>query len=351
MSSNESLMQKSTKHVGISLSELTCITSHARSLIFSTQEIEIVPEGIALVGSVVVCEVVSVGAHDKVEKQSGRYVRINPGDRIMGVMGNRYSTSSMHGGLPGAGISLPREQTVDLLSTGGLIGECYASPSYLGSPTSLRILGLAYQQGEPLKMSPPARFRASNLQISCPLILLAGTSATVGKTKFAAKLAHFLSHDLGKTIAATKLAGAGNFDDLLNIGDAGAKYTFDFVDAGLASTYGDSADFKKMVVEVAKGILNYLGEKQPDAIIAELGGDILGANVPAILEDREVLSKTSTIVLVPSDTFAALGAITYLHDRGFDDSIIDVAQPLKILRLARDEQRTFFMNASTIVRT
>ena len=326
MHSTDSLTQKLPQQVRFSQSDLTCITSSTRSLELSTQVIEIVPEGVGEIGSVVVCEVVSVGAHDKAENRFGRFVRLNPGDLIMGVMGNRYSTLSMDGGVPESGINFPSEKALDLLSSGGVIGECYSSPSYLGSPTQLRVLGLAYQEGKPLKVTP--HLRAMHLHITCPLILIAGTCANVGKTKFASKLIHFVSHDLGLNVAATKLAGAGNLDDLLNLKEHGAKYTFDFVDAGLVTTYGDSDDTRELVIEVAKGILNHLGENRPDMIIVELGGDILGANVPAILADNDILANTKAIVLVPSDIFAASGALSYLRERGFQRNI-DVAQPLK----------------------
>lgn len=309
----------------VMLSDLTCIMSSTRSLEFATQEVDLVP-GVAWVGSVVVCRVVSVGAHDKVENRSGRYVRINPGDLIMGVMGNRQSTISLDGGIPDSGISLPTKKVMNILSTGGVIGECYSSPSYLGNPTQLDVLGLAFQEGEALQITPI--FTDRHLHISCPLILIAGTCANVGKTKFASKLIHFLAHDLGCNVAATKLAGAGNLDDLLSLREHGAKYTFDFVENGLITTYGDVDKVGESVVEVAKGILNHLGENGPDVIVAELGGDILGANVPAILADEEIIEATSAMILVPSDIFAAAGALSYLRDRGFLHEI-DVAQPLK----------------------
>ena len=99
MSQSDTSTGELPQRVKMSPLELTCISSATRSLTFSTDEaIEIVPEGLALVGSIVVCEVVSIGAHEKVEDQSGRYVRINPGDPIIGVTGNRDSIISMYGG-------------------------------------------------------------------------------------------------------------------------------------------------------------------------------------------------------------------------------------------------------------
>jgi hypothetical protein len=326
--------QEAASSKKIPQSNLTCISSNTRSSGFSSQDIEIVPEGVAYVGSVVVCQVVSVGAHDKLENLAGRYVRINPNDLIMGVMGNRESTISMYGGLPDRGFSLPREEPVHLLSGGGLIGECYSSPSYLGCPTRLRILGLASQEGKLLEITP--RFREKYLHLSCPLILVAGTCANVGKTKFASKFTHFLSYNLGRNVAATKLAGAGNLDDLLSLREQGASCTFDFVDAGLVSTYGDIED---SVVETAKGVLNHLGMAQPDVIIAELGGDISGANVPAILADKEILAATSALILAPSDVFAAHGALSYLRLRNFSRPIF-MAQPLKNPAISQERAKS-----------
>ncbi len=323
----------------ISFSDLTCITSNTRSLELpderlSTESINLIQSGIAHVGSVVVCKVESVGIDQAVENRWGELVPINPGDLIMGVMGNRQSTTSMYGGIPEHGITLPREGFIDLLSPGGVIGECLSCPSYLGSPTKLHILGLAFQEGKPLEIVP--WLRDERLRASCPLILIAGTSAEVGKTRFASKLISFLAHNLRRTIAATKLAGVGDREDLLKLQNSGAELIFDFVDAGLVTTYKVP---EKVVVEVAKGILNHLGKRKPGAIVAELGGDILGANVPAILADKEIRDAASAMILVPSEIFAAYGALRYLEDRGFPTNRVYVAQPKKNPETSQERAR------------
>ena len=308
-----------------SQSDITCITSHARSLQLTEEPIELNP-GIAHVGSVVVCRVASVGAHQKVEDRAGRLVRLYEDNVILGVMGDRYSTTSMFGGVPAEGIDVSGEEAVavDLLSAGGLIGLCQGCPPYYKEgPTRLQLLGLAAQGGKLLEIRP--HLEASTLDISCPLILIAGTSAGVGKTKFASKLIHYLSHELRWRVAATKLAGAGNLDDMLEYKDAGAKDTFDFVDAGLVTTYGVPGEF---VVAVTKGVLNHLTEKQPDGIVAEFGGDIGGANVPAILGDQAIRNVASALIVVPSDIMAAKGALTYLKEQKFLGKVY-LGQPLK----------------------
>ena len=305
--------------------DFTCITSHTRPLNLTDELIELKP-GIAHVGSVVVCRVGSVGVHQRVENRSGRLVRLYEDNLIMGVMGDRYSTTSMFGGVPNEGIDVSGEEavSVDLLSSGGLIGLCRGCPPYFKEgPTRLHLLGLAAQGGKLLEIRP--QYEASTLDIPCPLILIAGTSADVGKTKFASKLIHFLSHNWGWRVAATKLAGAGNLDDILEFEDAGANDIFDFVDAGLVTTYGVPGE---LVVGVTKGVLNHLAKRKPDVIVAEFGGDINGANVPAILADRNIRSAISAMVLVPADVMAAKGALTYLKEQDFPGKVY-LGQPLK----------------------
>ena len=309
------------------LSDFTCITSSTRSLRLSNEAIGWTA-GVADVGSVVVGKIVSIGAYEYLEsRQLGEHVRISKGDLIAGVMGNRYSNTYMYGGVPESGIEVPRVEPLEFLSSGGIIGECSAYPSDPGSPTRVHILGVATQGERQLKLSP--RFSDNQLRISSPLILIAGTSANVGKTKFAFKLIHFIARELERPVAATKLAGTGDFGDLLSFGHAGAKQTLDFVEAGLATTYGDYAE---RVVSVAKGVLNELSRRQQsDIIIAELGGDICEANIPALLADSEIRRATQALILVPSDIFAASGALAYLEREGYKDLLSKtyIGQPIK----------------------
>src|SRR5947209_5602369 len=90
----------------IFLSDLACITSHTRPLELAGESVDVVANGVAHVGSVVVCRVESVGIHQELENRSGKFDRIQPGDLIMGVMGNRHSPVSVYGGLPELGIEL-----------------------------------------------------------------------------------------------------------------------------------------------------------------------------------------------------------------------------------------------------
>ena len=316
------------------LSDRIFITSSLRSLGLSTDSVQIV-HGVGQVGSVIVAKVEMVGADTKVEDWKGETKVLLQDDLLIGVLSNRYSTTSLYGGVPAGGIKVPADEPVDLLSTGGVMGICGSWPSYLGTPTRLHILGLVAQEGRPLNLL--SRLHTDQrLMYDCPLVLIAGTAASVGKTTFATRLIKFLLHTMGRRVVATKLAGAGEYADLLSLRDAGAEPTLDFVDMGLPTTY-DVPD--NQVVPVIKGVLNRLGEYVPDVIVAELGGDILGASVPDILADPEIRARTKSLVLIPSDMLAAYGAIAILKETGFP-APISLGYPIKNQQASMVRART-----------
>ncbi|HJT59506.1 MAG TPA: hypothetical protein VJ761_23560 [Ktedonobacteraceae bacterium] len=313
------------------------MTSCVRSLgMTSGQAVEtfhLMP-GVATFGSMVLARVETIGADERVEDQDGRAVTLLPGDHIIGVVGNRYSTMSLYGGVPEDGINVPTTVPVDLLSTGGVMGMCESWPSYVGYPTKLQVLGLIAQDGKPVNLLSQLH---TGEQLTCqsPLLLIVGTAASVGKTTFATKLIDFLIHTLGWRAAATKLAGAGEYADLLSLRDVGANPTWDFVDEGLPTTYRVP---DQLAVPTIKRVLNRMGEEQPDVIVAELGGDILGASVPDILADPEIRAITKALILVPSDMLAAYGTVTILQNTAFPAPIY-LGQPIRNPKASRERAR------------
>jgi hypothetical protein len=71
-------------------------------------------------------------------------------------------------------------------------------------------------------------------------------------------------------ISATKLCGTGRRRDCYEYSDAGAAHVEDFVDAGVASTYGLSGE---RITSLVHGLL-LRGMRQSDVVIAEIGGDL-----------------------------------------------------------------------------
>lgn len=275
-------------------------------------------EGVGRAGDLVLARVTAVGAYPRVEIRTGREVRLRPGDEIVGVLGDRRSTTSLYGGIPAEGLGVRPGASADLLAVGGVIGLAESSPASLGTPTRLELLGLARDPQEPereLRLVPAVSARLPEV----PVVFVGGTAAEVGKTTFASALVRHLTDRRGLRVGVTKLAGTGRLRDLLTLADAGAHCARDFVDAGMATTYGYS---DTEVNGVARLLLTDLADRGAELVVAELGGDLWGAGIPAILRDRELADRARALILVPSDTMASLGVDLWVRENGIGIEVV-----------------------------
>lgn len=275
-------------------------------------------EGIGQAGDLVLTRVVSIGAYPRVENVQGREVLLRVGDEVVGVLGERHSTTSIYGGLPAGGLKVVPGAPVDLMAVGGVIGIAASSPRSLGTATGLQAVGLVTadgRAGQPVRLVPKSGEKVG----STPVVFVGGTAAEVGKTTFASALVHHLVTHHGARVGVTKLAGTGRLRDLETLADAGAHCAADFVDAGLATTYGHAAE---TVVGVARHLIGRLGEDGAQIIVAELGGDLWAAGIPAILSDPALSASARGLVLVPSDTMASLGADVWVRERGITIPVV-----------------------------
>ncbi|WP_410670082.1 hypothetical protein [Amycolatopsis sp. cmx-4-68] len=275
-------------------------------------------EGIGQAGDLVLTRVVAIGAYPRVENRQGREVLLRTGDEVVGVLGERHSTTSIYGGLPAEGLKVVPGTPVDLMAVGGVIGIAASSPKTLGTATALEAVGLvaaADGSGQPVRLTP----RIGGAVGGTPVVFVGGTAAEVGKTTFAAALVHHLVTRYGLRVGVTKLAGTGRLRDLETLADAGAHCAADFVDAGLATTYGHSAE---TVSGAACHLIGRLGDEGAQIIVAELGGDLWGAGIPAILTHPALSAAARGLVLVPSDTMASLGADVWVRESGITIPVV-----------------------------
>ena len=115
--------------------------------------------------------------------------------------------------------------------------------------------------------------------------MITAGSMDSGKTTVAAEIIKTLTR-IGMRLAAAKLTGVGAMRDLYKMEDYGVYESVSFVDAGITSTANVDHD---TVIKVAKGALNHLSRKRPDAILVELGDGIIGKyGVLPILKDKEI---------------------------------------------------------------
>jgi len=230
-------------------------------------------------GAFVVARVAHLGAHNHLEGVHGRRVRLFRGDVVVGAFGNRYATDFYEGYLPTA------DESVHLLTSGGLIGTVASSHSSKGAPTELEVLGgLTDRHGRPLTTDSVAIDIAAHTGVSAELtlatIVVVGSSMNAGKTTVAASLVHGLSR-AGLRVGAAKVTGSGSGKDYWAYLDAGAGVVTDFLDFGMPSTFGYPCD---RLIDTAGAIRGYLATEGAEVAVLEIADGILQHETRALVE-------------------------------------------------------------------
>ena len=260
-------------------------------------------------GDVVLVEALGdTGAYAEIENMTGRSESLHRGDLFLAVMGNRESSTYLCGGVPPDGLILTPDSVLHLLSNGGIVGIAAKCPAYLGEPLRLRCHGVLTRAGN--VVNTIKRPNCAPTVTLRPLILVAASSTNAGKTTLASRLVASLYHHHSLLVAAAKLAGTGCLEDILQHRDAGAAWVADFPDVGLPSTYTDSANYMPAV----RSLLQLLSGNDPDVIVAELGGDLIWANIPTLFSMTDVMAAVLGIVIIPTDVLSAIGIDKLLHE-------------------------------------
>jgi hypothetical protein len=260
--------------------------------------------------------------YNQLELASGRMARVQKGDVLVGALGHRKALFGYSGHVPD---SLRRGDRIHLLNLGGVLGTVDAHDPERGAPFTCKVLGAVLTfpfLGE--RIGVPARVGSFPLERDVtlsaggvPLIAIAGTCMDAGKTAAACAILARFRHR-GLVVDAFKATGVSARRDILAMEDAGARSTLIFTDFGVVTTTEENAP------ALAKTMLNRLAAKSPDAILFELGDGILGAyGVEAILDDLEIRSSLTAVVLSANDPVAAWGGVKILRDRfGIEPAVI-----------------------------
>ena len=269
----------------------------------------------AAVGDVVAVRAISEShTYGNLELPSGRLAKINAGDVILGVLGERMALKGFVGTMPE---TIAAGDRLHLLNMGGVIGECRGHHSSLSDAIEVKVMGTVCDEfGLALNIADHALPASDRLHVRCPVVVVAGSCMNSGKTVAAVEIIRQASN-AGLRVAGAKLTGVACLRDTLNMEDHGAFATASFLDCGLPSTVGvgDLAPY-------AKGLLNRLGELGPDLIVAELGDGIVGGyGVDTILCDVEFRSAVGSLVFCASDYVGVIGGVEVLKKYGL---MIDV---------------------------
>lgn len=268
-------------------------------------------------GDVVLVETLAdSGAYAEIEDASGRSASLYRGDRFVAVLGNRESSKYLCGAVPEEGIDLAETPVLQLLTNGGIVGLAAPSPEYLKPPLEVRCHGVLTLDGE--TVNTIARVREDERSALRPIVLVGASATDAGKTTLASRLVASLSRDQGLAVAAAKLAGTGCLEDVLEHREAGARWIADFPDVGLPSTYTAASNYEPAV----RSLLHLLSGKEPDIIVAELGGDLIWANIPTLFGMADVMESVVALVVIPGDVLGAIGTAKMLGEWGVTPPVV-----------------------------
>ncbi len=254
------------------------------------------------------------GTYNQLELPSGRMAQVKKGDVIAGALGHRNALFGYSGHLPER---LAPGDTVNLLNIGGVLGICDSVNPDLGAPFECEVLGAVLHfpiLGE--RIGVPARIGGEPLDLAAgldtagvPVVALVGSCMNCGKTAAACTLVREMTH-AGLTVDGLKTTGVSLRRDVLAMEDAGARATGIFTDLGVVTTTPANAP------AVTRTLLTKLAGGRPDALVAELGDGLIGAyGVAAILDDPEIRTAFTAVVLAANDPVAAWGGVRLLRER------------------------------------
>ena len=288
----------------------------------STRNLRLTPEVIvgdeitAQEGYVLAVRILSdKSSYNTVEDVTGRMVSLRSGDVLAGTLGSRRALRGYAGEVPA---TIAVGDRIQVLNLGGILGRCTSENPEIGPPFSAEVLGailsfpeLGDRIGRAASISEHAVPAAEALEVSVPVVYVAGTCMNSGKTVAATELVRGLSRS-GMRVCALKLTGVSLMRDTLGMRDAGAVAALTFNDAGLASTHAGQT------VAVARGLINQLSRDRlarPDVIVAELGDGILGEyGVQDILRAPDLMALAAAHVMAAPDPVGSWGALQLYRD-------------------------------------
>jgi hypothetical protein len=217
-------------------------------------------------GDVVVARILPfVGKTEPVELSSGREVHAIPGDIVVGTFARRAATLEAVGSYE----LIEDDGMMASMTEGGCFGKVTSRSIMSKSLMPMQYLGHVILEGEKTNMAdwvpePPDR------EFALPTVLIVGTSMSAGKT-LSARVAVRELVKRGHRVVGGKVTGAGRYNDVLSLKDAGAAAVYDFVDAGLPTTVCPEDEFRRAIT----GMLKRMADADADVAVIEAGASPL----------------------------------------------------------------------------
>ncbi len=232
----------------------------------------------------------------RIEDRLGHMVKVEPGDWVVGALGDRAAT------LEGVGSwrDVRMDGIMHAMTAAGLMGRFTSYSQLLLQPLHVLYRGHLCRQGRKLRMTDFA-LRSESFAFDLPTILLVGTSMSAGKTTAGRRVCKELDR-AGFYVIGAKLTGAGRYRDILSFLKTGATEVFDFVDVGLPSTVVLESEYRVAI----RPLLDHINGLGPDFLVAEAGASPLEPYNGATLVD-EIRDHIVCTILCASDPYAVVG--------------------------------------------
>lgn len=235
---------------------------------------------------------------EQFELPSGRTCTPLAGDLLVGALARRAATLEATGSFEEVG----PDGFMHCLTGAGCMGLATSKSRFSKAFLPLRYRGHVMCEGRTSNMRDFVG-RGSDTPYTLPTVLLVGTSMSAGKT-FAGRVAVRQLKALGHTVVAAKLTGAGRWHDTLSFGDAGADFTFDFIDAGLPTTVVPVEEYRAAMAP----LLSRMADTGATAAVVEAGASPLEPYNGGELV-RMLGGSVAYTILAASDPYAVVGIL------------------------------------------
>lgn len=267
--------------------------------------------GAARAGDLLLCEVLTIGQHKKVQLASRRNAESYPGDLIVVCLGDRYAPDQFmaRGSVEGPVLSL--------VAGGGVAGTLEAMHDAMEEPTALRPLGRLCRADRRAVNVADYALPTARAPEDLTVVVAVGASMNSGKTTAAAALAHGLTR-AGRRVAGIKATGTGAFGDFNAMEDAGVPVS-DFTDAGMATT------FRMPLPRIEAGFDALLADaaaKGANVAVVEIADGLFQQETRRLLAASCVRERMDALLLAVPDALSAFGGVTVLEGLGLSPFVI-----------------------------
>lgn len=232
----------------------------------------------------------------RIEDRTGHMIQVEPGDWVIGALGQRAATLEGVGGWA----DITADGHMHALTSAALIGYYTSFSTLFPEPMELVYRGHLCRDGKKVCMRDFA-IRSDAHAFNVPTLLLFGSSMSAGKTTTGRRVCKELDR-AGMYIIGAKLTGAGRYRDILSYLKNGAREIYDFVDVGLPSTVVPEQDFRTAI----RPLLNHINDRKPDLLVVEAGASPLEPYNGEALVD-ELGDNIVCTVLCASDPYSVVG--------------------------------------------